>query len=308
MAFRHVTMRQLSVFEAAARLLSFSRAAEEMHLTQPGVSMQIRDIEASVGLPLFERVGRKLYLTDGGRELLVHARAILREVRQADATLDALKGLKGGRLTIAVVSTAKYFAPQLLARFRKAYPDVELHLGVNNREAVVDQLAGNAVDLAIMGQPPRLPESLAEPFAKHPLVIIAAPDHPLVRRHDIPVSAIANETFIVREPGSGTRSAMEHFFAEHGVAPRVGMEMPSNETIKQAVMAGMGIGFLSRHTVGLELEAKRLVVLDVCGLPVMRQWFVVHLAAKRLAPVALAFKAFVLEHGRPLLEAQFGVA
>jgi len=301
MPIHHVTLRQLKVFEAAARNQSFSRAAEELHLTQPGVSMQIKELETSAGMPLFERIGKGMHITEAGRELLRHTHEILRALKDAQDTLDALKGLQGGHLNLGVTSTAKYFAPQLLARFRKLHPALHFRLAVSNREAVIEQLARNEVDLAIMGRPPEGLATVADPFAPHPFVIIAAPDHPLAGRRRIAVAKLADETFLVREQGSGTRSAMQHFVDEHGLAIRVGMEMTSNETIKQAVMAGIGVSFLSRHTIGLELESAKLVILDVRGLPEMRRWFVVHLAAKRLSPTALAFKDFVLKHGRDVL-------
>jgi LysR family transcriptional regulator, low CO2-responsive transcriptional regulator len=307
MTIRHTTLRQLAVFEAAARLLSFTRAAEELHLTQPAVSMQIKELEDNAGLPLFERLGRKLFLTDAGRELLGHARDMLRALGDAEVTLDALKGLRGGRVSIAVTSTAKYFAPQLLARFRKQQPAVELRLAVNNRDAVIEQLAGNEVDLAIMGRAPSAPDTVGEVFAPHPFVVVAAPDHPLVRRRRVALAALSHETFLVREPGSGTRSAMQQFFSDNGIAIQVGMEIASNETIKQAVMAGIGISFISRHTVGFELQSGRLAAVDVIGLPVLRHWYVVHLVAKRLSPSAAAFKAFVLNQGRAILKAHVGV-
>jgi LysR family transcriptional regulator, low CO2-responsive transcriptional regulator len=301
MPMHHVTLRQLKVFDAAARNQSFSRAAAELHLTQPGVSMQVKELEGHAGLPLFERIGRKMHITEAGRELLRHTHEILRALKDAEDTLDALKGLRGGHLNLGVTSTAKYFSPQLFARFRQQHPTLDFRLAVSNREFVIEQLAGNEVDLAIMGRPPEALATVAEPFAPHPFVIIAAPDHPLAGRRRIAVARLAAETFLVREPGSGTRSAMQNFIEDQGFAIRAGMEMTSNETIKQAVMAGIGVSFLSRHTIGLELESKKLVVLDVRGLPVMRHWFVVHLAAKRLSPTAQAFKAFVLRHGREVL-------
>ncbi len=302
MPMHHATLRQLKVFEAAARNQSFSRAAAELHLTQPGVSMQVKELEEHAGLPLFERIGRKMHITDAGRELLRHTHEILRALKDAQDTLDGLQGLHRGHLNLGVTSTAKYFAPRLLARFRKLHPALEFRLAVSNREVVIEQLANNEVDLAIMGRPPDALAAVADSFAPHPFVIIAAPDHPLAGRRRIPVASLAEETFLVREPGSGTRSAMEHFAREYGFAIRVGMEMTSNETIKQAVMAGIGVSFLSRHTIGLELEAGKLAVLDVRGLPVMRRWFVVHLAAKRLSPTAQAFNAFALRHGRDVLK------
>jgi len=302
MPLHHATLRQLKVFEAAARNLSFSRAADELHLTQPGVSMQVKELEDHAGLPLFERIGRTMHVTEAGRELLARTHEILRALKDGQDALDGLRGLDRGQLNLGVTSTAKYFAPQLLARFRRQHPALEFRLAVSNREAVIGQLAGNEVDLAIMGRPPEELPTVAESFAPHPFVIIAAPDHPLAGRRRIAVSRLAEETFLVREAGSGTRSAMQHFVDEHGIRIRVGMEMTSNETIKQAVMAGMGVSFLSRHTIGLELESRKLAMLDVHGLPVMRRWFVVHLAAKRLSPTAQAFRAFALRHGQDVLK------
>ena len=299
---RGVTVRQLQIFASAARSLSFSRTSEELHLTQPAVSMQIKQLEDTAGLPLFERVGKKLFLTQAGQEVQRCAQQVIAALRDADASLAALKGMRGGKITIGVVSTAKYFAPKLLAAFAQRHPEVDLKLVVNNREAVIAQLTDNEVDLAVMGTPPRQLDTVAAPFAKHPLVVIAAPSHPLAQRKRIPLSALENETFLVREPGSGTRSAMERFFSDRGIKLRVGMEMSSNETIKQAVMAGMGVSFLSQHTIGLEVATGQLVILKVEGLPVVRQWYVVHRGEKRLLPAAEAFKAFMLKEGAEFLK------
>jgi LysR family transcriptional regulator, low CO2-responsive transcriptional regulator len=301
MSLQHVSLRQLRVFDAAATLHSFSKTAELLHLTQPGVSMHIKELETNAGLPLFERIGKKLFITEAGQELLARAREILRALKDAEDVMDGLKGLRRGRINLAVVSTAKYFVPRLLARFGKDYPRLEIRLAVNNRNSVIEQLTANEIDLAIMGRSPQTLDTIAEPFAQNPHVIIAAPDHPLAARRRIPVETVAKETFIVREPGSGTRLAMQKFFDERRVPCKVGMEMASNETIKQAVMAGMGVSFLSRHTIDLELQTHRLIVLDVRGTPVIRQWHVAHLAKKRLSPTAAAFREFVLAHGRALL-------
>ncbi len=304
MSIQHVSLRQLRVFEAAASSRSFSKAAETLHLTQPGVSMHIKELETSAGLPLFERIGRKLYVTEAGQELLGRAREILRALKDAEDTLDGLKGLRRGRINLAVVSTAKYFVPQLLAQFGRDFPELEIRLAVNNRISVIEQLVANEVDLAIMGRSPQSLDTVAEPFAQNPHVVIASPEHPLAARRDILVETIAKENFIVREPGSGTRLAMEQYFEQLGLRCNVGMEMASNETIKQAVMAGMGVSFISRHTIALELQTQRLVVLDVRGTPVVRQWHVAHLAKKRLSPTASAFKQFVLTQGRELLRSR----
>jgi DNA-binding transcriptional LysR family regulator len=304
MSLQHASLRQLRVFESAASHRSFSRAAEQLHLTQPGVSMHVKELEANIGLPLFERHGKNLFVTEAGAELLTRVREILRTIKDAEDALDQLKGLRRGLINIGGVSTAKYFVPSLLARFRKGYPQLEIRLSVSNRDSVIEQLLANQIDLAIMGRSPLELDAIATPFAENPHVIIAAPDHPLAHRKRIAIDAICNETFIVRELGSGTRMAMQQFFAERDLSCKVGMEMASNETIKQAVMAGMGVAFISRHTMELELQTGRLVVLHVVGTPVMRQWHVVHLSKKRLSPTAAAFKEFVLAHGRELLRAQ----
>jgi len=302
MSVRHATLRQLRVFEAVAEQRSFSRAAEALHLTQPAVSMQVKALESQVGLPLFEQIGKRIHLTEAGETLQRLSRTIGDELRAAEEALDALRGVQQGRLAIAVVSTAKYVAPPLLARFLAARPSVALRLAVDNRAEVLRQLAANEIDLAIIGRPPDDLAITAEAFAEHPHVVIAPPQHPLARRRRIPLGRLASETFIVREPGSGTRGLLERLFASHGLALNVSMEMASNESIKQAVLAGMGVSLLSLHTVGLELETGRLVTLDVEGLPVVRQWHVAHLAQKRLSPVALACKRFLLEEAAAFLE------
>jgi LysR family transcriptional regulator, low CO2-responsive transcriptional regulator len=304
MSIQHVTLRQLRVFEAAATNMSFSKAAKILHLTQPGVSMHMKELESNAGMPLFERVGKKLFVTEAGQELLARAREIGRAIKDAEDALDGLRGLRRGRINLAVVSTAKYFVPQLLADFGKDFPALEIRLAVNNRDSVIEKLAANEVDMAIMGRSPQGLDTVAEAFARNPHVIIAHPSHPLAGKRRVSVESMAEQIFIVREPGSGTRLAMEKFFEERELTCHVGMEMASNETIKQAVMAGMGLSFISRHTIELELRTQRLVMLDVRGTPVMREWHVAHLAKKRLSPTAAAFKQYVLTHGRELLRRQ----
>jgi len=301
MTLRHATLRQLQVFEAVARQVSFSRAAAELHLTQPAVSMQVKLLEDLAGLPLFERLGKKIFLTEAGAELHQHSRVIAQQLRDADEALAARKGLSQGRLLITMVSTAKYLVPRLLARFLKQHPGVTVKLSAYNREEVLKQLAENEVDLAIMGRTPQGMEAVVEPFARHPHVIIAAPGHALAKKKRIPLARLAEETFLIREPGSGTRGLLERLFAEHRLPLNVSMEMASNETIKQAVQAGMGISLLSLHTIELELKTRRLALLDVVGLPIVRDWHVVHLAAKRLSPAAHAFKDFLLSDAGKLI-------
>jgi len=303
---RSATLRQLRTFTEVARRLSFTAAAKALHLTQPAVSMQVRQLEQAAGLPLLEQFGRRVHLTDAGRELLRYAAGISDLLREAEDAMKALQGVGGGELSIAVTSTAKYFAPRLLAEFRRSHPEARLRLAVSNREAVVRELTDNTVDLAVMGRPPRGLDTEAAPFARHPIAIIAAPEHPLVGRKRLPLERLAGETFIIRERGSGTRAAMEHVFAERGFKAGETLEMSSNETIKQAVMAGMGIAFLSMHTIGLELRAGRLALLAVSGLPVMREWYVIHRRGKRLSPAAQAFKSFLLEQGAALIARAVG--
>jgi len=303
---KNATLRQLKIFEAVARHLSFSRAAEELHLTQPAVSMQVQALEDLAGLPLTEQAGKKVRLTAAGEELARQARRVSEQLREAGEALAALKGVEAGRLKIGVVSTAKYFAPSLLAEFRRRHPGVELQLTVNNRSAIVRHLADNAIDLAIMGTPPNEFETVAKIFATHPLVFIAAPDHPLAGKRNIDPKRLAEETLLIREPGSGTRGALERFLEEHQVPAGARMELGSNETIKQAVMAGLGLSFISEHTIGLERSVGRLVTLNVTGSPVRRQWRLVYRTDKRLMPAATAFVEFMDSEGSRLIEAQVG--
>jgi LysR family transcriptional regulator, low CO2-responsive transcriptional regulator len=303
---RNVTLRQMRVFTAVARSRSFTRAARELHLTQPAVSQQIKLLEAEAGLPLFEHIGRTIQMTAAGEELLRYATQITELLREATEALAAMRGLKRGVLKLGAVSTAKYFAPSLLSTFAPAYPEVTIRFVVGNREEIIRLLASNDIDLVIMGRPPRELVTVAAPFAKHPLVIIASPNHALAGKRRIPMKQLAGETFVIREEGSGTRAAMEHVFREHGVVYRTSMEVSSNETIKQAVMAGMGLSFISQHTVTLELATGKLVTLNVTGLPVIRDWFVIHLRDKKLSPIAAAFRAFLLEHGAATVKKALG--
>lgn len=297
----HLTFRQLSVFEAVARHLSFSRAAQELHLTQPAVSMQIKQLEENVGTALFEQLGKKIYLTEAGHELYHYSRVIAQQLTEAEAVLSELKGLKRGQLKISVASTANYFAPQLLATFSQRFPTITVSLNVTNRQALLQQLASNEMDMAIMGQPPEGLDLVAESFMDNLLVVIAPTNHPLTRKKSIPLGRLAQETFLMREEGSGTRIAMERYFEANGVKIQAGMQMNSTEAIKQAVQAGLGLGVVSLHTVELELEARRLKILDVEGLPIRRHWYIVHRKDKRLSASAQAFKNFLLDEASGLL-------
>ncbi len=290
----HLTLRQLQVFEKVAGHLNFSRAAEELYLSQPAVSMQVKQLEKIIGLPLFEQMGKKIFLTEAGRELFHYSRSIAQQLAEMESLFDEMKGLEQGRLTLSVVNTANYFTPQLLSEFCRKYPSIKVILQVANRDAVLRQLADNSTDLAIMGQPPDGQDLSAESFMENPLVVIAAPNHALARLKRVKFAQLANETFLSREKGSGTRSAMERIFAEHHIQPRISMEMETNEAIKQAVQAGMGLGILSLHSIELELETKRLVMLNVENFPLKRHWFVAHRSNKRLSTAARAFKDFLL--------------
>ncbi|HEX8980841.1 MAG TPA: LysR family transcriptional regulator [Parasulfuritortus sp.] len=290
----HITLRQFQVFEAAARHLSFSRAAKELHLSQPGVSMQIKQLEETVGRPLFEQMGKKLFLTEVGREVLRAAQAIAQQLVDLEDTLDDLRGLKQGALTVGVVSTVSYFAIRLISRFRQEHPEVRITLNVVNRETLLAQLANNEVDLALMGQPPSNQDLDSTPFMENPLVVIAPYSHPLAKLKHIPLTRIAEEAFVARETGSGTRNATEAFFQSHGLVLKAAMEMNKNEAIKQAVEAGLGLGVVSRHTVTLELAARRLTTLDVEDFPIRRQWHLVSRHNKHFSLAASAFAKFVL--------------
>lgn len=297
----NITLRQLKIFEAVARNLSFTRASEELHLTQPAVSMQIKQLEQAVGLPLLDQNGKKTYLTEAGEEMYRYACAINDKLQEVAQVFEELKGMKRGHMSIAVASTANYFAPRLLATFFQRYPDVRVSLDVTNREGLLKALTDNETDLVIMGKPPDDMDLVAESFMDNPLVIIAPPNHPLAKkRNQIPLNALAGETFLVREKGSGTRSAMERHFDQHGMKLAATMEMGTSEAIKQGVEAGLGLGLLSLHTLEMELALKRVVILDVATFPIMRHWYIVHRRGKRLSTVAQAFKHFILKESKNL--------
>jgi DNA-binding transcriptional LysR family regulator len=302
---KNATFRQLRVFSEVARHLSFARAAQALHLTPPAVTMQIKELEGHVGMPLFERTGRKVALTTVGEYMLVYARKMLATLKDAEDAAARLQKLETGTLVIGMVSTAKYFLPHLLAEFRREHGNIDLRLAVGNREQLVKMLHANEVDIAIMGRPPRELATRAEPFAAHPHVFVAPVDHPLALASHVPSSVLRGYDFIVREPGSGTRAALEKFLQGSNTELRVIMDMASNETIKQAVMAGMGLSFLSLHTIGLELSNRLIAVIDVDGAPVVRAWNVVHTLSKMLSPAAEAFRYFVLERGEAYLAENF---
>lgn len=303
---KNATFRQLRVFSEVARQLSFARAAEVLHLTPPAVTMQVKELEGHVGLPLFERNGRRVALTTAGEYMLVYARKMLATLKDAEDAAARLQRVEVGQLTIGMVSTAKYFLPRLLAEFKREHEGVDIRLAVGNREQLVRMLQGNEVDIAVMGRPPTELATRAEPFAAHPHVFVAATDHPLLNIGHPTVESLRPYGFILRERGSGTRAALEKFLEKSRMEPRVVMEMTSNETIKQAVMAGMGISFLSLHTIGLELEHGLIARLDVEGTPIVRGWNVVHTLSKLLSPAAEAFRYFMLERAETFLAEKYG--
>ena len=299
---RNVSVRQLEVFVAAARDASFARAAERLNLSPAGVSFQIKKLEGMTGLALFERVGRRAVLTEPGQALLAHATTIMQSLRNADQALAALNGVSGGRVRIGIVSTAKYIVPHMLARFQAEHRGVAIHLRDGNRREILEALARSEIDLAVSGRPPEEADVAAEAFAGHPSVLIAGAGHPLARSHRLTLSALADVPFIAREDGSGTRQMMDRTFQAANVRVSVAMTTSSNETIKQAVMAGMGIALISRHTVGLELALGLLKELPVDGTPVWRSWFAVHRRTMPLLPIHARLRDFLLQNGQAVID------
>jgi DNA-binding transcriptional LysR family regulator len=299
---RHVTVRQLQIFVAAADTGSFARAAERLRVSPAAVSFQIKQVESMSGFELFERIGRNSVLSEAGRALLGYARTVLQALADADLSLTALRGATGGRVTIGLISTAKYIVPHILARFQAAHPAVAIHLRDGNRRQIAEALDKGDIELAVMGRPPEGADVAAEAFAEHPSVVVAAPDHRLAGKPALPRAALAGETFIVREEGSGTRQLMDQSFREAGIAVRIGMTSSSNETIKQAVMAGMGVALISQHTIGLELALGLVRILPVEGFPLMRSWYVAHRRSMPLLPAHARLRAFLLEHGQGVVE------
>ncbi len=298
---RQSTLRQLELFEAIARLGSFTRAAEELFLTQPTVSMQVKKLSDAVGLPLFEQVGKKIYLTNIGHELYKTCRNISEQLSNFQMIAADMKGLKTGKLRLAVVTTAKYFAPRLLGTFSQKYPGVEVALIVSNRERILDRLANNLDDLYILGQPPADADVVEEAFLENNLVVIAPADHPLAKKKKIPLDMLSREPFLLREPGSGTRIATERLFNEAGLQLNVRMELGSNEAIKQSVMGGLGVSVLSRHTLDLDSVNNHYAILDVQGFPIKRYWYFAYPAGKQLSVIARTF----IEHLKHSSQAKF---
>jgi LysR family transcriptional regulator, low CO2-responsive transcriptional regulator len=294
---RHTTFRQFEVFEAIGRLGSFTRAAEELHLTQPTVSMQIKKLTDAVGLPLFEQLGKRIHLTDAGHALLATCREISEQLSRFEMTVSDMKGMKKGRLRLAVVTTAKYFAPRLLGSFCQQYPGIEVALKVTNRERVLERFLDNQDDLYITGQPPEELDVECHPFLENPLVVLAPIGHPLAGQKQIPLERLAQEPFLMREPGSGTRQALERLLAKHRLKVRIRMELGSNEAIKQAIAGGLGVAVLSRHTLALDAALSQIAILDVEHFPIRRHWYVSWPKGKQLSVVARTFLGHLQEAG-----------
>ncbi len=290
----HITLRQLRIFEAVAMHGSISRAATEMHLTQPAVSMQMKQLEDQIGLALIDQVGKRMVLTEAGRELRGHAARIAAQTVNLNAAMEQFRDLDRGLLRLAVVSTANYFLPPLIAAFSARHPGVRVSLRVANREAVLAALADNEVELAVTGRPPEGGDLEARDFMDNPLVVIASPYHPMVGATGLKPQALDGETLVVREPGSGTRAAMDRFLADQGVEYRAGCELNTNEAIKQAVQAGLGLAIVPFQTLELERLTGRLVVLPVEGFPIVRHWYVTHRSHRRLSAASRTFRDLLL--------------
>ncbi len=303
---KHASFRQLNTFHAVARLGSVSLAADEMHLTQPAVSIQIGTLEESAGTPLLQRTGRGIRLTEAGELLAGYAGRILDLWREAGEEMATLQGVFSGTLRVGAITTAEYLLPPILVNFAKEHPKVKLKLQVGNRDEIVRMLAGQEIDVAIMGRPPAELKTDSSAFAKHPMAFLAAPGHPLMSAPKPSLALLSDTRMLVRERGSGTRTTVERFFKDQGLPLRIGSELSSNEAIKQMCAAGFGIAFLSMHTCVLEMNAGLLGLLPVPGNPIVRDWYVMHLASRQLPQVALAFEDYLRTHGQAQIQQQLG--
>jgi DNA-binding transcriptional LysR family regulator len=302
---RNLTLRQIRIFLCAAKHLSFSRAAEELHITAPAVSLQIKEMEADMQVSLFNRENRKIELTSAGEYFLIYARRIISTLNEANTMMERLRGAQMGILKIGLVSTAKYFLPVALAQFKQDYPQAQIRLEVRNRQQLVELLRDGEIDIAIMGRPPKEIDTRVEAFAQHPHVFVSNSTHILAGMTDLSPQALTAHEIITRELGSGTRRIMETYFSEHGIAPVVTMAMSSNETIKQSIISGLGISFVSLHTIGNELKNGQIAMLDIEDTPVMRTWHVAALNKRNTSQIAEAFRYFVLEKGAEILNEMF---
>ncbi len=301
----HITFRQLEIFACVAKQLSITRAAEFLHLSQPAVSMQIKQIEHLIGMPLLEKNGKKLTLTQAGIILQDYAEKMLASHNVLEQQLAKLAGAEEGHLNLVVPETANQFVTLVLAQFSKLHPGISFHLEIHNREGLLECIKNHAIDLAIMGQVSLEDDLVAEAFMKNPLVIIAPPDHHLCGKQKISLHKLMKNKFVVREPGSGTRIAMQRFFGEHGIHLKTSMEMPSNEAIKQAVSAGLGLGIISMHTLQQELALKQVTILQVEKMPIIRNWYLVHHKKKILSPAMALFIQFVSQNTQKIWSSKY---
>jgi DNA-binding transcriptional LysR family regulator len=299
---RNATLHQLRVFEAVARHSSFTRAAEELFLTQPTVSMQVKQLAKAVGMPLFEQVGKRLYLTAAGKELYLTCQETFERLSQFETAIANLKGLKQGTLRLAVVTTAKYVVPRLLGPFCQRYPGVDVSLAVMNHERMIENMAENKDDLYILTQPPDDLDVAVHPFLENPLVVLAHRKHPLAKEKQIPLKRLAEEPFIMREPGSGTRKSVHQLFEANGLPLKVKLDLGSNEVIKQAIAGGLGISVLSIHTLALEGTDSLLTILDADCFPIQRMWYIVYPNGKQLSIIAQAFFDYLMTEGKAVAE------
>lgn len=299
---RNASLRQLQIFEVVARHLSYTRASEELFVTQPTVSIQLKQLTDIVGMPLLEQVGKRIFLTDVGRELLTVVHQILEGLSRFEMIVSDMKGVKAGKLRICVITTAKYFVPRLLGPFCDRYPGIDISLEVANRERLLQRLEENADDLYILGQLPEHLDMTIEPFLENPMVVLASHQHPLAGKKKISAKRISQEPFLMREPGSGTRLVTENFFKERGLPINFRMELGSNEAIKQAVAGGLGITVLSAHTLALEKNGNELAILDVEGFPIRRHWYVAYSSDKQLSVVARTFMEFLQKESRAMAD------
>ncbi len=296
MQLRHATLHQLRIFLAVARHKSFARAAESMHLSPPTLSLQVKQLTETVGQPLFEQLGKKIFLTDAGQTLADACHDIESRMERLSQDLSALRGVEKGTLKIAILTALKYTVPKLLGSFCAAHPGIEVALYVGNRENLLQRLSANQDDLYVMGQPPQQMDVTCEDFAENLLVLVAPPSHPLVGQRNVSPQRLRDEAFVLREPGSGTRLTAERFFAAHGISLNNRLEVGSSEAIKQTVAGGLGLAVLSVTTVTSELALNELVVLDVEGFPLIRHWHVVYHKDKKLSAAAAAFKTWLFDH------------
>ena len=297
---RRISLRQLQVFEAVARLLSYTRAAEELFLSQPTVSMQIKKLESDIGLPLTEQTGKKISLTEAGSALHQAALDILGTLSRFEMQVDDQKGLRTGQLRISVVTTANYFAPRLIGKFTSQYPGINVSLDVGNRVHILDRMSRNMDDLYLVGKPPESSELEFQPYLENPMVVVAPIGHELAQKKSLSLADIAEEPFIIREPGSGTRIALEQLFEKSGHELNIRMELGSNESIKQGISGGLGIAVISMHTI-TSGDLTELTILEVEGFPISWQWYVGHPRGKRLSVVAKTFIDFMYKEGPSLL-------